>query len=60
MDGPTLMSILEFSMQVGLWDRRRDTAIQASKKEGKKHLFIARQSPLCGNDATDATGSPAV
>lgn len=55
------MSVLEFHDQVGLWDRRRETAIQASKKERqKKNLFIARQSQFCRNDATDATGSPAV
>lgn len=60
MDDPTVMSVLEFHTQVGLWDCRRETAIQASKKERKKHLFTARQSRLCGNDATDATSSPAV
>lgn len=39
MDDPALMSVLEFYTQVGLWDCRRETAIQASKKErgrGKK------------------------
>lgn len=45
MDGPTLMSILEFSMQVGLWDRRRETAIQASKKEGKKTSIHSQTEP---------------
>lgn len=59
-DDPALMSILEFYTQVGLWDRRREIAIQASKKERKKHLFIARQNLLYGNHATDATSSPAV
>jgi hypothetical protein len=44
MDNPTVMSVLEFCTQVGLWDGRRETAIQPSKKERKKHLFIARQS----------------
>lgn len=35
VDGPALMSISEFPKQVGLWDWGRETAIQASKKEGK-------------------------
>lgn len=39
MDGTALMSILEFYTQVGLWDRGRETAIQASKKEGKKNVY---------------------
>lgn len=59
MDDPALMSILEFYTQVGLWDRRRETAIQTSKKDREKHLFTARQNLLFGNDATDATSSPA-
>lgn len=60
MDGPALMSILEFYTQVSLWDRGRETCHSGIQERGKKHLFIARQSPLCGNDATDVTGSPAV
>lgn len=36
MDDPTLMSVLEFYTQVSLRDRRRETAIQASRKERKK------------------------
>lgn len=59
IDDPALMSILEFYTQVSLWDRRRETAIQTSKKDREKHLFTARQSLLFGNDATDATSSPA-
>lgn len=46
--------------QARLWDCRRETAIQASKKERKKRLFIARQAALRKRCYQNATGSPAV
>lgn len=45
MDGPALMSILEFYTQVGLRDRRRETAIQASKKEREKTSIQCQTQP---------------
>lgn len=54
MDGPALMSILEFYTQVGLRDRRRETAIQASKKE-RKNIYSMPDTAY-----RKATSSPAV
>lgn len=46
VEGPALMSILEFSKQVGLWDCGRETAIQASKEEGKTSLHSQTEPTL--------------
>lgn len=60
MDGPTVKSTLESYTQVGLWDRRREAAIQASKKEKKTCIHCHGRS--CSGETTPLTrdSSPAV
>lgn len=60
MDGPTLTSILEFYTHVGLWDRRRETATQASKKKTKTSIQCQTEPALWKQCYRNVTSSPAV